>query len=208
MEFIQKYVRVDDDFDQEFIDDDEVILDEQVSDCECIDDLTEFDNQQASNYFFKSVERNLEEASLDEFEDSDTENYCQSKFKKSEIDYDIFDNFEKRIEKFKSELKIFKKYSKYSLYNAVFYALIFKLTDKKEFVTNEIEIQSIIGTDTLEKLKKLKSKLFLNLLLTSFERHCFDTNDLLQRNIFSFEFMNFIKNLYILRKNKSKKKKK
>ena len=59
MEFIQKYVRVDDNFDQEFIDDDEVILDEQVSDCECIDDLTEFNNQQASNYFFKVLKEIL-----------------------------------------------------------------------------------------------------------------------------------------------------
>ena len=49
MEFIQKYARFDD-FDQEFIDDDEVILEEQVRDCEFIDDSKEFEDQQPLNY--------------------------------------------------------------------------------------------------------------------------------------------------------------
>ena len=105
----------------------------------------------------KNVEQNLREATLDqssffldEFEDSNPENYCYSQFDKSEIDYDIFDNFVKRIKKFKNELKIFEKNSKDLLYYAVLYALIFKLTDKKEFMTDKNKIQNIIGTDTLE----------------------------------------------------------
>ena len=41
MEFVEKYARVDDDSDKEFIDNDEVMLEEQVSDREVIDDSTE-----------------------------------------------------------------------------------------------------------------------------------------------------------------------
>lgn len=41
MEFVKKYARVDDDSDKEFIDNDEVMLEEQVSDREVIDDSTE-----------------------------------------------------------------------------------------------------------------------------------------------------------------------
>ena len=46
MEFIQKYARVDDDSDKEFVDDHKLITEEQVSDLEFIDDSTEFDDQQ------------------------------------------------------------------------------------------------------------------------------------------------------------------
>ena len=154
MEFIKKYTRVGDDSDPEFIDDDDVISEEQVSDREFIDDSTKFYDQQSSNYFFKNVATNLEEAALDqslsfldEFEDSDPENYCHSEFDKSEFDNDIFDNFEKRIKKFENELKIFKKNSKDWFCNPVLHTLIFKLTDKKKFITDKNKIQSIIGTD-------------------------------------------------------------
>ena len=41
MEFVEKYARVDDDSDKEFIVNDEVMLEEQVSDREVIDDSTE-----------------------------------------------------------------------------------------------------------------------------------------------------------------------
>ena len=76
----------------EFVADDEVISEERVSDCKSIDDSTELDEQQPLNYFFKNVERNLEEAALDqslsfldEFEDSEPENYYHSKFDKSKM---------------------------------------------------------------------------------------------------------------------------
>lgn len=59
MEFTQKYARVDDDFD-----DGRVILDEQVSYREFIDDSTEFDNQQPLKNFFRNIKRNLKEAAL------------------------------------------------------------------------------------------------------------------------------------------------
>lgn len=76
----------------EFIADDEVFFEEQVSDRKFIDDSTELDEQQPLNYFFKNVERNLEEAALeqslyflDKNEDSEPENYYHSKFDKSEM---------------------------------------------------------------------------------------------------------------------------
>lgn len=52
----------------------------------------------------------------------------------------------------KNELKIFKKYAKDCIYNV----FIFKLTDKKEFDTDETEIQSIIGMDTFIRIGKIK----------------------------------------------------
>ena len=41
MEFVEEYARVDDDSDKELIDNDEVMLEEQVSDREVIDDSME-----------------------------------------------------------------------------------------------------------------------------------------------------------------------
>ena len=156
MVIIQKYGRVDEDPDQEFIADEELIMEDQVSGCEFIDDVTEFDDQQTSNYllkhyfiyFLKNVERDLAEVPLDQIlsfldEDSNPENYCQPEYDRKGIEYDISDKFEKRTQKFKDELKIFEKTSKDSLYNAVLFALIFKLTERKPFVTDDEEIQSI-----------------------------------------------------------------
>ena len=95
MEFIQKYAKVDEDSDQEFIDDEDLITQEQVGNCEFIDDVTEFDDQEPLNYFFKNVERDFDEAALDKSlsfldEDNDPKNYCQSEYDRNEIEYDIF----------------------------------------------------------------------------------------------------------------------
>ena len=94
-------------------DDDKIILEEQVSDWEFIDDSTELDHQQPQDYYplFKNATRNHEETirdlslapPLDEFEESDPENYYyeqENKMSKDGINYDIFNNFEKSIEKF------------------------------------------------------------------------------------------------------------
>ena len=74
-------------------------------------------NSQQNYYpFFKNVKIDPEEAVqdqglsfLDEFDDSDPENYCygHNEIEKNGIDYDIFDNFEKRIENFKNKVQIF-----------------------------------------------------------------------------------------------------
>lgn len=60
MEFIQKYTRVNEDFDQKCINEaGELITKEQVSDREFIDYVTKFDDQQLSNYFLKSLKEIL-----------------------------------------------------------------------------------------------------------------------------------------------------
>ena len=66
-------------------------------------------------------------------------------------------------------VKFFLKNFKDSLCNAVLCALIFKLTERNVFITDESEIGSFIGSDTFESLKELKSELVLDLLLRSFE---------------------------------------
>ena len=58
---------------------------------------------------------------------------------------------------------------------------MFKLTDEREFVTDENVIECIIGSDTFETLKNLKNELVLDLLLPSFEHQYFDINELLMK---------------------------
>lgn len=69
----------------------------------------------------------------------------------------------------------------------------FEIRRKKEFVTNEHEIESIIGTDTFDSLKKLKSKLVLDLLLSLFECQCFDINELMMKKKFFLRVCEFRK---------------
>ena len=47
-------------------------------------------------------------------------------------------------------LKFSRKIRKICFIMQSLYALIFKLTDQKEFITDKNKIQNIIGTDTLE----------------------------------------------------------
>ena len=65
------------------------------------------------------------------------------------------------------------------------YTLIFKLTERKAFVTVDNEIQSIIRTDIFEQLKNLKNESVLILSLPSFKRQCFDIKKILmKKNVF------------------------
>lgn len=167
MEFIQKYSKVYDDSDNEFIDDGVTVEEERVSDCELIENSTEFDDQGPENYYliFRNVKKNPEEAAqdqglavLDEIDDEPEKYSYEYEVDKNEIDYDIFTNFEKRIEKFKNELTTFEKNSKDLFYNAVLYALIFKLTKRSEFITDENEIMTIIGNRYIWFFKKFKKQ--------------------------------------------------
>ena len=72
----------------------------------------------------------------------------------------------KKLKTFKNELYIFDKNFKISLYKAVLYALILKLSGKKQFITDELVIKNVIGKETFEHLKNLKSELGLKRILT------------------------------------------
>lgn len=87
---------------------------------------------------------------MDIFDDcSDPENYTSECFDKTEINYDELDGFEKKIDCFKKDLKMFEGQSKHSFYNAILYATIFKLNEKKTFIQYQNEIETILGKDVL-----------------------------------------------------------
>ena len=48
---------------------------------------------------------------------------------------------------------IYQKGSKNPFYNAVLYALVFKMSKKLNFIINESKIEEAIGTDMYKKLK-------------------------------------------------------
>ena len=65
-----------------------------------------------------------------------TEIYFSQDKDKNEIEFDEFNNFETRNKKFRSKMTMCQKGSKYSFYNAVLYALVFK-TSKKLWFCNQ-----------------------------------------------------------------------
>ena len=184
MEFIEKYARVDDTDDNgDIADDDEI---RRQSDDDFIDDdETSFQDQNSSDYRLQNVTRDLQEAMQDksmwqEFGCSDPENFVPGCFDDVEYEFDTFDDFEKRIEKFKSKLKLFKEGTKESFYFAALYGAFFKLDETKDtFVEDREVLESVLGKDFLSCLERKREGLYLDLNLNTFERQCQEINDLL-----------------------------
>ena len=116
IEFFEKYAKVDESDDNgDIADDDEV---RRQSDDDFIDDdETSFQDQNPFDYRLQNVTLDLQEAMQDksmwqEFECSHPENFVPGCFDGVEYEFDTFDGFEKRIKKFKGELKIFKEGTK------------------------------------------------------------------------------------------------
>ena len=112
MEFIQKYAKIDSGSEGgELISDEEAT----VSDQKFIDDVSIFQDQNPLDYYrLKNVTRPLDGAiddrsHVDIFDDcSDRENFMPECFYETEKNYDEFDGFEKKIDCFKKDLKIFQ----------------------------------------------------------------------------------------------------
>ena len=139
MEFIQKYARGDDeDSDVDFNDEVMSQVDEVTqSDQEFIDDTNNFQDQEPSNYKLLNVTRDLQEAINDHLmygDDgcSDPENFVPDCVEEIEYKFDKFNNFEKRIQKFKQDLQIFGKDCDDSLFNAIFYSICYTLLNNKD----------------------------------------------------------------------------
>ena len=78
---------------------------------------------------------------------------------------------------------IYQKGSRVSFYNALLYAVFFKMSKKFSFVTDENKIENAIGTGTYQKLKK--TDLRPNLLLSTFEQQCYEVNNILmEKSVF------------------------
>ena len=112
MKFIQKYAKIDGDSEgEELIDEEEA----RASDEEFIDDLTIFQDQNPSDCCgLKNVTRSLDDtindrSCADTFDDcSDPGNYTPECFDEAEINHEDFNGFEKRVDNFKKDLKIFE----------------------------------------------------------------------------------------------------
>ena len=137
MEFISKYAidSNEDDSDEEMTEADQV---RHLPDDEFIDDENSFQDQQSSNYPLVKGTRDTTEACNDledwkDLECSDPENYVHESYG-STIDnkpeYNQFNGFEKRIEKFNARLKQFRENDVESFYFAILHGTYFKLKGK------------------------------------------------------------------------------
>ena len=83
--------------------------------------------------------------------DLQPENYLSHDQDRNEIEFDEIDDVEARKKKFRSKMLIYQKGSKDSFCNAVLYAVVFKMTRKFDFVTDESKVEATIGADTYKK---------------------------------------------------------
>ena len=112
---------------------------------------------------------------------SDPENFVPDCVEEIDYKFDKFNNFEKRIQKFKQDLQIFGKDCDDSLFNAIFYSICYTLLNNKdefEFCQNN---DKYFVNIFLNKLKLLKPELSLNFCLGTFESQCHIINDLLTK---------------------------
>ena len=63
---------------------------------------------------------------------SDPENFVPDCVEEIDYKFDKFNNFEKRIQKFKQDLQIFGKDCDDSLFNAIFYSICYTLLNNKD----------------------------------------------------------------------------
>ena len=110
---------------------------------------------------FENASGNLDEPVDDyldwiDHRDLQPENYLVFDTQRDKIEFDEFDNVKARAKKFRSKCFLYEKGSKDSFYNAVLYAIVFKLSYTKHFITDENEIEKIIGKETFHCFKKIK----------------------------------------------------
>ena len=116
----------------------------------------------------KNITRYLQEALQDteiwkDFECSDPENYVPNCYDEVEYDYDDFKDFQKRLEKFKKSLKVYKEGSEDSFYFAILCGAFFNLNETKhEFTKNGDKLKSVLGVGFLSALEKKRVGLYLD----------------------------------------------
>ena len=161
MEFIEKYARVEESDDE--MENDAGGDEASEFDLEFVDEETNFQDQEPTNYFLMNVTRDLREAitnqSIAQELDlvSEVPQNCVSDFvDKVSYEFDEFFGFEKRIQKFNQELKIFERESKDSFYFSILYAIYYHLIKRKEdfdFCQGQEKLCEVLGKDFFEKLK-------------------------------------------------------
>ena len=113
-------------------------------------------------------------------------------------EYDNFENEKSRIDKFNFVCFTAKKNSKDPFYKAIVLGISQKL--KLKFKT-DLNKDEFIQNKTLEKLRKIKENLRLNLCLKTFEDQCYDVNEILmEENLFLRVYKKRTKFRYLIRK--------
>ena len=126
-----------------------------------------------------------------------------------EVSYEFYEffGFEKRIQNFNQELKIFERKSKDSFYFSILYVTYYHLIERKEdfdFCQDEEKLCQVLGQDFFEKLKSKKESLQPDLSLYTFEAHCHVVNDLLMEKKIFLRVYEFRKKFRYLIKKMSK----
>ena len=108
-------------------------------DLDFIDDETNFQDQEPTDYCLMNITRDLQDAIADrsmvfdlDLVVVDPENFVSDFADEVSYEFDEFFGFEKCIPKFDEELQIFEKESKDSFYFSILYAIYYHLLEEKE----------------------------------------------------------------------------
>ena len=183
-----------------------------LSDEEFIDDESQFDDQNASDYYgFTNIERFYDDAVNDSICDFDfsqeASNYNFSEDDDDEDDnIDIFKKFTERVEDFKKSLLCpHELENENSFFYSILYAVRFNITKKYDKVDDD-EIKRDIP-HVFEEIYPLKNFLKLDKNISNFENQCFTVNRILNKNnLFLRVFEQKDKFRYITETGKDKKK--
>ena len=155
-----------------------------ISDEEFIDDESQFENQNASDYYgLTNIERSYDEAiqdSLSDFNfDQEANNYNFDDLSEEKIDE--FKDFNERIDKFKKNLFFPKNnQDENSFFYAILHAIRYHLTEKLDEVSDEYFTAD--NLEIFEKIYHLKDFLKLDLKVSTFEDQCYTVNHILNKN--------------------------
>lgn len=176
MEFIEEYARVDDESEDENITYTEENKVRCQSDNHFVIDDEKVDHQTTEFKMLHATEKRSHEMPKElrkEFECSNPKNFVPDCFNEVDYEYDTSVGFEKRNEKFKSDLKIFKESAKESFYFAILYGTFFKLNQTDDnvdvFVEDRDMLESVFRQDFFACLEVNRDSLYLELNLNTFE---------------------------------------
>ena len=180
-----------------------------ISDEEFLDDETEFEDQNPSDYYgFTNVVTAYEDAiqdSLSDFNfDQEANNYNIDELSEEKIDE--FKDFNEKIEKFKKHLFFPKNnQDENSFFYSILYAIRYHLTEKLDQVSDEYFTANDLKI--YQEIYCLEDILKLDLKISSFEDQCYVINHILNKNnLFLRVYEQKEKFRYITNTKKDKKK--
>ena len=156
-----------------------------LSDDEFIDDESQFEDQNASDYYgLTNIERSYDDAIQDSLADFNFEQEANNyNFDESDVEekIDNFKDFKERISKFKKNIYCPQEIeNENSFFYAILYAVRYHFTKKFDKVTDE-EIEKDIP-EIFKEVYPLKNFLKLNLKISTFEDQCYTINHILNKN--------------------------